>query len=173
VLGSAALALIGGLAAGNVFDRSVAETTARHSTFQWRLIGWIGLLHSDHSAAAMAFGFPFGTGYRRIVDGGVVNTNPHSLYVGTLLRLGVIGLVALAFLYWNVWKYRHQAADSLDVTPLTVALLLVGFLVFSITYEPGFFASSLIAGLLVWELLPEPQSEAPARLAGPVLEGGP
>jgi hypothetical protein len=157
VLVTAAVALTTGVATGNVFDRSLAETTAKNSTLQWRLIGWADLLHSDHSVTGLGLGFPFGTGYRRIVQGVVVTASPHSFYVDTLLRLGVIGLVALGLVYWNVWKYRHQAAATLGISALTVALLLVGLLVFSLTYQPGFLSGSIVAGLLVWEREREPQ----------------
>ncbi len=152
LLGTVAVALAGGVATGNVFDRSLAETTSHNSSFQWRLIGWANLLSSDRSAGRMAFGFPFGTGYRRVIQGAVVTVNPHSFYVATVLRLGLIGLIALGFLYWNVWKYRRQAAAALGVSPLTVALLLVGLLVFSITYQPTFIAGAMVAGFLVWSL---------------------
>jgi hypothetical protein len=157
VLVMAALALTAGVATGNVLHRSLAETTAKNSTLQWRLIGWADLLHSDHSATGLALGFPFGTGYRRIIQGVVVTASPHSFYVDTLLRLGVIGVVALSFVYWNVWRYRHQAAAALGISALTVVLLLVGLLVFSLTYQPGFLSASIVAGLLVWERQREPQ----------------
>jgi hypothetical protein len=160
VLSTVAVALAAGVATGNVLDRSLAETTSRHSTFTWRVIGWTDLLHSDHSAAGLLLGFRFGTGYRRIIDGHVVTASPHSFYVATVLRLGLIGLVALAFLYWNVWKYRHQAADALGVTPLTVALLLIGLLVFSLTYQPSFIMAAQVAVLLVWDPAREPHPAA-------------
>jgi hypothetical protein len=170
-----AAVLAGGVATGNVFDRSLTEATATNSTLQWRLIGWSDLLHSDHSTDGLAFGFPFGTGYHRAVLGVTTNAAPHSFYVATILRLGFIGLVALCFLYWNVWKYRRQAAATLDISPLTVALLLVGLLVYSLTYEPGYFVSSLIAGLLVWEpgLAPQPVTGITSRRAPPILQGHP
>jgi len=163
VLSTAAVALAAGVATGNVFDQSLAETTAKHSTFQWRVIGWTDLLSADHSAAGLLLGFPFGTGYRRIIDGQVVLANPHSFYVATVLRLGLIGLVALAFLYWNVWRYRHQAATALGISPLTVALLLIALVIFSLTYLPTFVMTAQVAALLAWEPAREPH---PA--AGPV-----
>jgi hypothetical protein len=162
-LSTVAVALVAGVASGNVFDQSLAETTAKHSTLTWRVIGWTDLLHTEHSAAGLLFGFPFGTGYRRIIDGQVVTASPHSFYVATVLRLGVIGLVALVFLYWNVWKHRHQAAAALGISPLTVALLLIALLVFSLTYQPSFVMGAQVAALLVWDPAREPQ---PA--AGPV-----
>ena len=63
VLGTLAVALVAGVASGNVFDQSLSETTAKHSTFQWRVIGWTDLLHTVHSVAGLLLGFPFGTGY--------------------------------------------------------------------------------------------------------------
>lgn len=171
VLGTLAVALSAGVAAGNVFERSLAATTTQNSSFQWRLIGWFDLLHTDHSSAGLTLGLPFGTGYLRTVQGVVTNVAPHSYYVATILRLGVVGLIALAFLYWNVWAYRGQAAAALGISPLTVALLLVGLLVFSLTYEPGFFASSVIAGLLIWELQHEPQATVEASSL--LLQGAP
>jgi hypothetical protein len=164
---------VGGVATGNVFNRSLAEATSRNSTLHWRLLGWTDLLHSERSVAGLALGFPFGTGYRRIIQGTVVTASPHSFYVGTVLRLGVIGLVALGFVYWNVWKYRRQAAAALGISPLTVVLLLVGLLVFSITYQPGFFAGAVVAGLMTWCPAHEPQPAA-AAITGPtpqLLEG--
>jgi hypothetical protein len=173
-LGAMALALAGGVATGSVFGRSLAETTANNSTLQWRLIGWSDLLRSDHSAVALVFGLPFGTGYRRSVLGTVTNVAPHSFYVATLLRLGVIGTLALIFLYWNVWKHRRKAAVALGVSPLTTVLLLVALLVFSLTYEPSLLASSLLAGLLTWEVAHGPQAAAEAApgRAAPLLQGG-
>jgi hypothetical protein len=174
-LGGAALVLVSGLATGSVFGRSLAETTARNSTLQWRLIGWADLLHSLHSPAAFAFGLPFGSGYRRTVLGAVTNVEPHSLYVAALLRLGLAGVLALGLLYWHAWQQRRQAATELGVSPLTIALVLVALLVFSITYEPGFFASAVVAGLLAWQRQPGPQvtAEAEARPVIPLLDGGP
>ena len=172
VLGMMALALAGGVATGNVFDRSLSEVTRRNSSFQWRLAGWTDLLHSDHSAAGIAVGFPFGSGYRRVVEGVVTTVSPHSFYVETYLRVGMIGLIAFAFLYWNVWKYRDQAASALGISPLTVALLLVGLLVFSFTYEPGFLAAAVIAGLLVWEPGTGGRSHCPAAAEEHVMTVG-
>jgi hypothetical protein len=160
VLSTLAVALVAGVASGNVFDQSLSETTAKHSTFQWRVTGWVDLLHTEHSAAGLVLGFPFGTGYRRIVDGQVITVSPHSFYVATVLRLGLIGLVALAFLYWNVWKYRRQAAAALGISPLTVAQLLIALLVFSLTYQPSFIMVAQVAVLLVWNPAREPQPGA-------------
>jgi hypothetical protein len=160
VLSTLAVALVAGVASGNVFDQSLSETTAKHSTFQWRVTGWVDLLHTEHSAAGLVLGFPFGTGYRRIVDGQVITVSPHSFYVATVLRLGLIGLVALAFLYWNVWKYRHQAAAALGISPLTVAQLLIALLVFSLTYQPSFIMAAQVAALFVWNPAREPQPRA-------------
>jgi len=175
VLSTVAVALTAGVATGNVFNRSLAETTAKHSTFVWRVIGWKDLLHADRSAAGLLLGFRFGTGYRRIIDGQVILASPHSFYVATVLRLGLIGLVALAFLYWNVWKYRHQAAAALDISPLTVTLLLIGLLVFSLTYQPTFVMAAQVAALLVWDPAREPQPAADpvAAPAAQLLGEGP
>jgi hypothetical protein len=172
VLSTVAVALAAGVATGNVLKRSLAETTAKHSTFTWRVIGWTDLLHTDHSAAGLLLGFRFGTGYRRIIEGHVVTASPHSFYVATMLRLGLIGLVALAFLYWNAWKYRHQAAAALGITPLTVGLLLIGLLVFSLTYQPSFIMAAQVAVLLVWDPAREPQAAAdPAAVPAAQLLG--
>jgi O-antigen ligase len=124
------------------------------------VIGWTDLLHSDHSVAGLALGFRFGTGYRRIIDGQVVTASPHSFYVATVLRLGLIGLIALAFLYWNVWKHRHQSAAALGISSLTVALLLIALVVFSLTYQPSFVMGAQVAALLVRDPAREPQPAA-------------
>ena len=66
----------------------------------------------------------------------------------------------MLFRSWNVWKYRHQAADALGITPLTVALLLIGLLVFSLTYQPSFIMAAQVAVLLVWDPAREPHPAA-------------
>lgn len=170
VLGAAATVVATGVATGSVFGQSLAETTAKNSTFAWRVVGWSDLLHSDHSGASIMFGQSFGSGYTRLVLGTVTNVEPHSLYVAALLRLGLAGLIALAFLYRNAWMQRRLAAAELGVSPLTIALLLVAMLVFSITYEPGFLTSSVFAGLLAWESRPE--SAAVAGRPVPLPQGG-
>jgi O-antigen ligase len=152
-----------------VFDRSLAETTSKPSTIVWRVIGWTDLLHADRSAAGRLLGFRFGTGYHRIIDGQVVTASPHSFYVATVLRLGLVGLVALAFLYWNVWKHRHQAAAALGISSLTVALLLIALVVFSLTYQPSFVMAAQVAALLVWDPAREPQPAADP-LAAPAAQ---
>jgi hypothetical protein len=175
VLSTLAVALVTGVAGGNVFDQSLSEATSKHSTFTWRVTGWTDLLHTEHSAAGWLLGFRFGTGYRRIIEGQVVTASPHSFYVATVLRLGVIGLVALVFLYWNVWKYRHQAAAALGITPLTVVLLLIGLVVFSLTYQPSFVMAAQVAALFVWNPArePEPAADPVAAPAAQLLGGGP
>lgn len=174
-LGAVSLVIVSGMAAGSVFAQSLAETTASNSTFVWRVVGWSDLLKSDHSAASIVWGLPFGSGYTRTVLGTVTVVAPHSFYVAALLRLGVIGLIAMAVLYKNVWTQRRQAAAALGLSPLTVTLLLVAMLVFSITYEQGYIAASVIAGLLAWEVQPdrEPAAEAIVGRPAPLMQGGP
>jgi hypothetical protein len=174
LLSTAAVALTAGVATGNVFDRSLAETTSKHSSFVWRVIGWTDLLHADRSTAGQLLGFRFGTGYRRIIDGHVVTASPHSFYVATVLRLGLIGLIALAFLYWNVWQHRHQAAAALGISSLTVALLLIALVVFSLTYQPSFVMGAQVAVLIVWDPArePKPAADPVAAPAGQLLGGG-
>lgn len=172
VLAALAAAVATGLASGSVLGRSLAETTARHSTLQWRLIGWTDLLHSDHSATALLFGFPFGTGYRRTVLGAVTNVEPHSFYVAALLRLGIVGLAALVVLFWNIWTHRARPAAELALAPITVPLLLAALAVFSLTYEPSLAAAALVAGLLAWPRRAGPLGTTgiAAERPAPVLE---
>lgn len=174
-LGAVSLVLVSGMAAGSVFGQSLAETTASNSTFVWRVVGWSDLLKSDHSAASVVWGLPFGSGYTRTVLGTVTDVAPHSFYVAVLLRLGVVGLIAMAVLYTYVWTQRRQAAAALGLSPLTVALLLVAMLVFSITYEQGYIAGAMIAGLLMSEARPAPEhaEQAMSRRAAALLPGGP
>lgn len=174
VLGATALGVASGVASGSIFGKSLAETTAKNSTFVWRVVGWSDLLHSYHSLAAIVWGLPFGSGYSRTVLGTTTDVVPHSLYVAALLRFGIIGLIAMAALFKSAWRYRRQAAAELNISPLTIALLLVGMLVYSITYESGFIESSIVAGFLSWRLQfhKESAAETVVRRAVPlILEG--
>ena len=124
----------------NSLEASVTEAfQSKRSTFTWRLSSWFELLNSWWSGSLLvnAFGYPFGAGWRRyIVDIGQFSDNtPHSFYVQTILRGGVIKLLMLLTFWWalvksGIARYKNSVGAGADCylfpifTVLATALFL-------------------------------------------------
>jgi hypothetical protein len=115
--------------------QSVDEVTAQHSTFQWRTEGWEDLIRSHGSAGDIVTGTGAGSSYERLVNGERVNASAHDGYIEVLLRTGVIGLVLICGIFFTVWHRRRVIAERLAIPTISVALLLVAQLIFSIAYS--------------------------------------
>lgn len=124
-------------------EASVTEAfQSKRSTFTWRLSSWLELLNSWWSGSLLvnALGFPFGAGWRRyIVDLGQFSENsPHSYYVQTILRGGIVKLVLVLAFWWllissGLKKYKKSDEDGADVYLLPVFTVLATAL-FLFTY---------------------------------------
>ncbi len=69
-----------------------------NSTFSNRLQSWDQLMADYRRSTDLLvqlFGFPFGHGYVRVVDGVLYNVSPHNYYIHLLLRAGPIGTALL------------------------------------------------------------------------------
>jgi hypothetical protein len=112
-------------------------------TFEWRTEGWSTLLAGwSGSPLNWIIGEPFGSGFARDISGHLVasTTDPHNFYIMTLLRTGVIGMLALvilaACLLRALWRQGSDPSTSL-LAPGIFPALLVTQLVWFLAWEPG------------------------------------
>ncbi|GAA1358181.1 O-antigen ligase family protein [Streptomyces beijiangensis] len=161
---SVALATALGLLGGAGGDLAASASDSR--TLMWRATGWLGLLDSFERAGDWLTGLPFGTGFARMVDGGLVTVSPHNYYLHLLLRTGVLGLSAFLFLYAAALADGRGGSR----TARAVQLLAYGQLMFAMTYS--FTAEQgLVIGLLIAHALNArrriPPTGVPPRQARP------
>jgi O-antigen ligase len=144
----AAYVVLGGSSGNEPVTRSALGT----GTLDWRIQGWSELLSGlSNSPVQWLIGEPFGTGFAREVQGSDVLGDPHNFYVSTLLRAGLVGLVALIALsvglLWALRRTPAQAGGGL-LTPGVFPALLAMQAVWFLTWEPG-MEQGIIAGLAV------------------------
>ena len=134
--------------------RSVGEATSGHgSTLSWRTQSWLELLGQWRSGGPVTWlvGKEYGAGWRRyLVDlRNVTNYSPHSFYVHTLLRGGVIGFSALLLVYFGVmsraFRARRAPGES-GVAAGYVAASMLAVAIYSVTYDPD-YGAGLVIGL--------------------------
>lgn len=136
-------------------EAAFVETTAHHSSFADRYLGWEALLGewwAKGNILTYALGQPFGSGYyRKIAEFGASHSaeyTPHNFYVQTLLRTGVAGLTLLLSLvmatgmgiYHTLSKIKGNAGPEFGVRLfLLVSLLMeiVFFLAYGARLEQG------------------------------------
>ncbi len=120
----------------------LARSATSGGTLTWRLEGWSELVSSwSENPANWFVGQPFGSGFERVVQGSDVASHPHNFYIETMLRTGVVGLLALlaltAGLLRGLWRSGSGGAGrglfGPEVLPALVAMQLVWF----ITWVPG------------------------------------
>lgn len=138
------LALLTGAAQRSAVAVSAENVTASNNTFAWRVSGWRELLQEQLTAMGSLFGSPFGAGFRRVVDGQVVAVSPHSHYVETVLRFGLIGLVASIVVVVAAW--RAASSSGWPVAGSRSALIVLA--IFAVTYR-----CDPVQGILVGTIL--------------------
>lgn len=124
---------------------SIVESSQNTGTFEWRLEGWKQLLASEQISGPFnrLFGAPFGSGYSRVVGGFITEVSPHSFYVQSLLRLGVLGTLLLGFAFLIAIR-SNSASRLLLGPPANPSMLgvwnvvLIASLVYFVTYAPTF-----------------------------------
>lgn len=145
---------------------SFNETQGTRSSFVWRVLGWQELLNAARTTMQWLLGSPFGSGYARSIEGGLVTVSPHDYYLHLVLRLGLVGLVALLALYVVVWRRLGRGGEG----NLALRLVIIGQLVFFVAYS----APPEQAVLLGWCLWQARASEAEAaRRPSPAGTGTP
>lgn len=171
------------LAAGGVATFVIAVTGAlRHTalaastdnafsqgnTLSWRILGWQELLGERRSFGDQLLGEPFGGGFERVVDGVTLTVSAHSEYVATVLRLGLVGLLAVGFLLLVAWRSADAAGVALGIPPRFLRAVLILVILYGTTYswDP---MQGVVLGLLVGftKRRPEPERVPAGRVPTP------
>jgi len=120
------------------------------STLAWRLEGWTGLLFGSQTESLyqVLCGNPFGTGWERVNTTSGIETqtevSPHNFYLQSLLRTGLIGLIALLALYYLLMRELMSAGLRADPVAGTLLLLLFSQLLYYVPYGGGYFFAIII-----------------------------
>jgi hypothetical protein len=164
---------------GSSGEDSALRPAAGTGTLDWRIQGWTELLGglSDRPMEWL-IGEPIGSGFTRVVQGLEVQAEPHNFYVMTLLRAGVVGLVALIALTFGLLRALWRAppggsGDGLLATGVFPALLAMQAVWF-LTWIPG-MEQGIITGLAVGLVVARSRGAAPVpqpRLGSPAIAGG-
>lgn len=139
--------VLAGVAGSASLAGSISETTAQHSTFQWRVASWSSLIREHHSPEDLVFGLPAGSSWERPLFGGQALASPHSYYVEALMRFGAPGLLLFLTLFMLSIRraQRYRGGDQMRVIFITVLLTQV---VFAFTNQ-----LSIVQGLALGALL--------------------
>lgn len=155
-------------AIGGSLTDSFKETQGTRSTFAWRMLGWQDLLEAPRTFVQWLIGAPFGSGYERFIGGGLVTVSPHDYYLHIMLRLGLVGLLALLVVYVRTWRRLVRGGTA----TLALRVVMVGQLVLFVSYS-AFPEQAVLLGFCLWQarlrsadgLLPTPSPDAPAPVA--------
>jgi hypothetical protein len=127
------------------------------STTTDRVGGWEALISDwlESTWGTIAFGYPYGTSYRRVVDRIVVEYSPHNFYVQWLLRVGVVGtglfvLATLAGMLHSLYAWVDEEADYLLLRG--TGLVLLASLVYYVPYQ-GFYLHGAVTGVALAQLV--------------------
>ena len=136
----------------------LAQSAQRTGTWEWRVAGWTALLRDAGPDGPEEFlaGRPFGTGWERQLGplGRTVDVSPHNYYITVFLRVGVLGLAMVLWLYGFALRGTHLAArqghlkGSLlgpEAIHVAVAVQLVFFIPYSAQTEHGLLLGLALA----------------------------
>lgn len=139
-------------AESSVAEQAVSATSTTSGTFVARVDGWRQLLGqwSGSGPVGLAIGQPYGSGFERYQGGNWGGTEvtyaPHNYFVSILLRTGLLGLAAFAFLIWGLFRDGLVRSDtSARFGPPLVGAITASVVLFSIPYRPT-TASGLLLG---------------------------
>jgi hypothetical protein len=179
VIGGVLLAVAAYVAlGGSSGENSALRPAAGTGTLDWRVQGWTELLGGlSNSPMEWLVGEPVGSGFTRVVQGLEVQAEPHNFYVMTLLRVGVVGLLALIALTLGMlralWRAPPGGGGGLLATGVFPALLAMQAVWF-LTWIPG-MEQGIITGLAVGLVAARSGGAAPVpqrRLGSPAIAGG-
>ncbi len=133
--------------------QDVAQSAVSTSTLSWRVQGWVSLLADNGPAKASEWllGLPMGSGYERDVltsqgELSTVDSSPHSFYLQTLLRTGLVGVAAMCLVLGialrNLLPTRWQstvrlAAPGLLLTKESLFILVLMQVIWFATWQAG------------------------------------
>jgi O-Antigen ligase len=175
-MGLATVALVATFIAVNPSSRlletitnSATSATKAQGTQMDRLLGWEDLL-TDFARARprnWVIGKPYGTGYRRFVQGREEEYSPHNFFVQLMLRLGIAGLLLFLWTHFALRRQLRLCMSSGAIHPgLGAAFLaiLAASLLYYIPYQ-GFYLQGAFYGLLISCLTaPSPSAKSLATM---------
>ena len=154
VIGAVLLTVAAYIALGgsNAEEGPVARPALGTGTLDWRIQGWTELLQGlSKGPVEWLVGEPLGSGFARQVEGSEDAGEPHNFYVTTVLRTGVVGLVAMIALTGGLlralWRTPPGTGRGLlapGVFPALLAMQVVWFL----TWIPG-MEQGIVTGLAI------------------------
>lgn len=127
---------------------SASEMSATSGTGGWRVETNLSLIGNFPSRpfTDQMLGLPAGAAWELEVNNRTTTVNPHTMYLATLLHLGLIGLTVLvailALCVRHTWRARGQA----DAIAIVAAVLGYG-LVYGFSYFIGFILGLLAVGI--------------------------
>jgi len=107
---------------------------------EWRIQGWSELVGAwSHDVSDWAVGQPFGSGFAREIEGVATNAHPHNFYIETMIRTGLVGLIALIALTAGLLRalWHTPTRDTGLLGPSIVPALLAMQIVWFLTWVPG------------------------------------
>jgi hypothetical protein len=141
-------------------ERTLAAVGQTNSTFSNRLQSWDQLMadyrHSEGPLVHM-FGFPFGHGYMRVVDGVLYKVSPHNYYIHLLLRAGPLGTACFVVVLAAAFLGK-------DRTPLRSASIAV-LATFAYAYSLTWAFAPILAFILLAPREPRLRVQAPGDAA--------
>ncbi len=163
---------------GSSGEEPVTTSATGTGTLDWRIQGWSELLEGlSNGPTQWLIGEPLGSGFSREVQGSEVQAEPHNFYVTTLLRTGVVGLLALMALSLGLlralWRTPPGRGDRM-LTPGVFPALLAMQAVWFLTWIPG-TEQGIITGLAVGVVAARGRGGAPVpqlRPRSPAVAGG-
>jgi O-antigen ligase len=134
-------------------DEKFAQSATSTGNLEWRVEGWVALTSAwSADPVSWVIGQPFGSGFARQIENARETSDPHSFYLLTLLRTGVVGLLALLALtvgllrrHWSIAApLRADHVLGVGVFPALLTMQLLWF----ITWVPG-MEQGIITGLAI------------------------
>ncbi len=114
--------------------QSAATASGPRSTSTWRIEGWKALLREQSAKESdLVLGIPYGSGYTRKVAGATVKVSPHSWYIQTINRVGLVGLALILLVLGSLFRRGRPAG----LLPRNLgALLVLSLVIFGLAYQP-------------------------------------
>lgn len=152
-------------------EESILTMGDSRSTFSDRVFGWYALIDEWFAASlkVQLFGYPYGYGFRRVVEGIVVDYAPHNFYVEMLLRVGLVGTLLMlaamvAGLVSGVVTRAQTESDYLLTRGLAVVIVaaFVYFLAYQSYHLQGAIVGLALAQIIRYRRMRNPQPAPPS-----------
>jgi len=139
----------------SVTEQAERATSTQSGTFVSRAEGWRALMQQWVAGGpkVWALGNPYGSGFARhqgATWGGVeVTYAPHNYYVSLLMRVGLVGTVAVGLLLWRGWSWSmRRGTPAGDLTRPLASALTMSIALYWIPYSTTFESPLLFGAVL-------------------------